>query len=122
MRQVPFFPGYTFIAFDPERDRWRNVNGTLGVQRIVTACEGRPTPLPRGLIEALHGEADERGCLRHEELLRIGQALRILGGPLDDRIGELIGLDDAGRIHLLIELLGGPRPVTLLRDQVTAAG
>lgn len=122
-RQVPFFPGYIFIALDLERDRWRNVNGTYGVQRIVTAgVEGRPMPLPRGVIEALQGEADERGCLRREELVRAGQAVRILHGPFGDRICELIGLDDAGRVRVLIELLGGRFPVALSRDQVTAAG
>lgn len=122
-RQVPLFPGYLCIALDLERDRWRNVNGTYGVQRIVTAGgEGRPIPLPRGVIEALQDEADERGCLRHEDLLRVGQAVRILHGPFGDRICELIGLEDAGRVRVLIELLGGRFPVALSRDEVMAAG
>ena len=122
IRQVPFFPGYLFVVLDLQRDRWRSVNGTYGVQRLVMAGgEALPAPLPQGIIEALHCEADERGCLRHEELLRVGQAVRILAGPFGDRMAELIGLDDAGRVRVLIELLGGNFPVTLLRGEVVTA-
>ena len=122
IRQVPFFPGYLFVALDLERDCWRGINGTFGVQRLVmSGGEALPTPLPQGIVEALQGEADERGCLRHEELLRVGQGVRILAGPFGDRMGELIGLDDAGRVRVLVELLGGRRPVDLSRGEVTAA-
>lgn len=120
-RHVPFFPGYLFVVLDLDRDRWRSVNGTFGVQRIVTGGEeAKPLPLPRGLMDALRCEADERGCLRPNGLLRVGQGVRILAGPFGDRIGELIGLDDAGRVRVLIELLGGRIPVVLSRGEVMA--
>lgn len=122
VRRVPFFPGYLFVALDLDRDPWRSVNGTYGVQRLVMAGgEARPMPLPRGVIEAWSSETDERGCLRHEELLRVGQPVRILAGPFGDRLGELIELDDAGRVRVLIELLGGQIPVALRRGEVMAA-
>ena len=121
-RQVPFFPGYLFVVLDLDRDRWRSINSTLGVQRLVMASgEARPAPLPKGIIEALRCDADSRGCLRFEELLRVGQAVQILGGPFGDRMGELIGRDDAGRVRVLIELLGGQVPVVLSRSEVMAA-
>lgn len=121
-RQVPFFPGYLFIAMDLARDRWRSINGTYGVQRLVMAGgEAHPVALPRGIIEALCREADERGCLRFQEPLRVGQGVRILAGPFGDRLAELIELDDAGRVRVLIELLGGRVPVALPRGEVTAA-
>jgi transcriptional antiterminator RfaH len=53
-------------------------------------------------------------------VLRIGQGVCILAGPFGDRIGELIGLDDAGRVRVLIELLGGRIPVVLSRGEVMA--
>jgi transcription antitermination factor NusG len=122
-RFVPFFPSYLFVALDLDRDRWRSVNGTFGVQRLVMAGDdSRPVPLPRGFIEALQGQADDRGYLRLDELLRVGQTVRIVSGPFGDRIGELVHLDDSGRVRLLIELLGGRVPVRLLRGQVLAAG
>jgi len=121
-RQVPFFPGYLFVVLDLDRDAWRSVNGTFDVQRLVMVGGGiRPMPLPPGLIEGLRNEADDRGCLRFEELLRVGQSVRILAGPFGDRLGELIELDDAGRVRVLIELLGGQIPVVLPRGEVMAA-
>src|SRR5271154_5448708 len=43
----PVFPGYIFVALDVERDRWRSINGTFGVARLLSA-EGRPIPVPGG--------------------------------------------------------------------------
>jgi transcription antitermination factor NusG len=121
IRQVPLFPGYLFIVLDLDRDAWRSVNGTFGVDRLVMAGGGiRPMPLPLGIIESLRCEADDRGCLRYEQLLRVGQAVRILAGPFGDRVGELIELDDAGRVRVLIELLGGRIPVAMSRGEVMA--
>ncbi len=122
VRRVPFFPGYLFVALDLDRDQWRSVNGTIGVQRLVMAGgDERPVPLPRGVVERWRSETDDRGCLRHEELLRVGQAVRIQSGPFGDRLGELVALDDAGRVRVLIELLGGRIPVIMPRGEVMAA-
>src|SRR5258706_16252721 len=30
----PLFPGYLFVQLDLSRDRWRSINGTLGVVRL----------------------------------------------------------------------------------------
>lgn len=32
---APVFPGYIFVNFNRERDRWRSINGTLGVARLI---------------------------------------------------------------------------------------
>jgi transcriptional antiterminator RfaH len=121
-RLVPFFPGYLFIALDLDRDPWRSVNGTFGVQRLVTpGSGGPPMPLPEGFIETLLSQADERGCLRPDGLLRVGQAVRILAGPLGERTGELIEVSEAGRLRLLIDFLGGRIPAVLARGEVLVA-
>jgi transcription antitermination factor NusG len=121
-RLVPFFSGYLFVVLDLDRDRWRSVNGTFGVQRLVTnGGETRPAPMPPGIIEAIMSKTDERGCLQPGGHLRVGQEVQILDGPFGDRTGELIALDDAGRVRVLIELLGGRIPALLSCDQVTAA-
>ena len=122
VRRVPSFLGYLFVALDLDRDQWRSVNGTIGVQRLVTAGgDARPVPLPRGLVEGWRSETDDQGCLRHEELLRVGQAVRIQSGPLGDQLGELVELDDSGRVRVLIEILGGRVPVVMSRAKVMAA-
>ena len=54
LREVitPVFPGYIFVVLNPERDRWRSINGTFGVARLVSAHQ-RPMPVPTGVVEAL---------------------------------------------------------------------
>lgn len=121
IRRVPFFPGYLFLALDLDIDRWRSVNGTIGVKRLVmSGGASRPVPLPPGIVEALLCEADAGGCLRPRGPLRIGQEVRILAGPFGDLMGELIGLDEAGRVRVLIELLGGRVPAAMSRGEVMA--
>jgi transcription antitermination factor NusG len=41
-----YFPAYLFVRFDLTKDRWRSVNGTLGVSRLV-GSENRPTAIER---------------------------------------------------------------------------
>ena len=50
---APLFPQYIFTIFDMTRDRWRSVNGTLGVDRVLMSG-GEPQPVPHGLVENLH--------------------------------------------------------------------
>src|SRR5271154_3971476 len=57
-----YFPGYLFVRLDLAKDRWRSVNGTLGVSHLV-GSEDRPTPVPLGVVEALIEAADARGVL-----------------------------------------------------------
>src|SRR3954466_10002823 len=42
---APLFPGYLFVRLDIALHRWRCVNGTYGVIRLVMQGE-RPSPMP----------------------------------------------------------------------------
>src|SRR5215472_13718576 len=46
----PLFPGYLFVQLDLARDRWRSVNGTLGVAKLVGNSD-LPSAAPVGSIE-----------------------------------------------------------------------
>jgi transcriptional antiterminator RfaH len=118
--RVPFFPGYLFIRLDLERDRWRCINGTFGVVRVVTQGE-RPAPAPRGIVEALIDVCGEEGLIRLQTNLTIGQRVRVAIGPFADFIGELDQLSDAGRVRVLIDLMGGRVPVLFPRSYIEPA-
>ena len=111
---APIFPRYLFVVLDLGRDRWRSVNSTFGVARLVTAGD-RPQPAPHGVVEALIAVADARGVLRFDEggRLAVGQKVRILAGPFAERIGLLQRLDGNGRVRLLLDIMGGRIAVTL---------
>jgi transcriptional antiterminator RfaH len=114
---VPFFPGYLFVSFDPSRDRWRNINGTYGVARMVMQGE-TPLPAPPGVVEALRHACDENGVLRHAPGLRPGQPVRILAGAFADLVGRLEQLDEHGRVRVLLDIMGGRIPVLLSGQDV----
>lgn len=106
----PLFQRYLFVSLDLGRDRWRSVNGTLGVTRLVT--DGfMPVPLPSGLVEELIAMTEELGAISLERALEPGKRVRFLTGPFADTIGQLLTLDDAGRALVLVEMLGSPRRV-----------
>ena len=106
------FPRYLFVSLDLSRDRWRSVNGTFGVSRIVT--DGNlPAPVPRGLVETLMETADGNGTVALGAPLTPGEDVRLLHGPFADQIGRLVRLDDAGRARVLLEILGAEREVSI---------
>ena len=70
--RMPLFPSYVFVRLDLERDRWRSVNGTYGVARLVMA-DGRPVPVPKGVVKSLLDLRDANGVVRLDHNLSIGQ-------------------------------------------------
>lgn len=119
-RLAPFFPRYLFIVLDPERDRWRSVNGTAGVSSLVMGAD-RPLPAPRGIVEALIARADAGECLRLDDRLQVGQSVRVMSGPFAEAVGRLSRLDSNDRVRVLLDILGGQTSVLLERAILVAA-
>ena len=118
--KVAAFPGYLFVIIDPNRDRWRSINGTIGVSRLVMA-ETAPMPAPRGVVECLLAYRDETGVCRFDRDLAAGQAVRVVSGPLAQALGTLDRLDGNGRVRVLINILGGQVAATIDRAALEAA-
>src|SRR5882724_13014065 len=56
--RAPVFPGYLFVSLDLERDRWLSVRSTIGVLRLICHRDGRPVPVPAGIVERLLEQSD----------------------------------------------------------------
>lgn len=117
---APLFPRYLFVSFDPNRDRWRSINGTRGIARLIAADE-RPTPAPIGIVETLLRSTDENGLIRYSEELEPGQKVRLVAGPFADRLGILARLDSTARVDVLLQIMGGAVSVRLARAWVEPA-
>jgi transcription elongation factor/antiterminator RfaH len=117
--QAPLFPRYLFLILDLERDRWLSVNGTIGVSSVVT-CEGRPIPVPVGVVEFLIEQTNGTLTLLDAGLVE-GQSVRILSGPFADFVGTLQRLGDAGRVRVLLEMMGTAVPLALHRSALSPA-
>jgi transcription antitermination factor NusG len=118
--KAPAFPGYLFVVLDLRRDRWRSVNGTIGVARLIMAQE-TPMPVPRGVVESLQGYVDETGVCRFDRDLVVGQPVRVMIGPFAQTLGELVHLDAKGRVRVLFDIMGGKITATLDRKALVAA-
>ena len=62
----PLFAGYMFVACDPEKAPWRQINSTFGVSRMLRFAEG-PKSMPEALIARLRARCDSVGkawCFR----------------------------------------------------------
>jgi transcription elongation factor/antiterminator RfaH len=111
-KKAAVFPGYLFIRLNPDHHRWRSVNGTIGVSRLLTANE-RPMPAPIGVVEALMGYVDDLGYCQLNRDLVAGQRVNVIQGPFVRLMGEVLSMDDKGRTRVLLEIMGG-KVITLL--------
>src|SRR3954470_12878543 len=118
--RTPLFPSYVFVRLDLERDRWRSVNGTYGVARLVMA-NGRPVPVPKGVVESLLGLRDANGVVRLDHSLSIGQRVELIGGPFAQALGDLVRLDGPQRVQILLDIMGGKVQVSVPRVSLRAA-
>ncbi len=114
------FPGYLFIRMDPAQHRWRSVNGTIGVSRLLTGSEG-PMPAPIGVVEALMSYIDDQGYCQLSRDLVAGQHVRVVKGPFVSLMGEVLSMDDKGRTRVLLEIMGGKVVTALERGSLEAA-
>jgi len=103
--EAPYFPRYLFIVLDLGRHQWRKVNGTFGVTRLVMRGD-QPHPVPPGVVEALIATADARGILQLGDKLQVGGPVRLMAGPFAEQLAILDDLDDAGRVRVLLDILG----------------
>jgi transcriptional antiterminator RfaH len=104
---------------DLARDRWRSVNGTIGVSTILQTG-GMPAPVPSGLVEHLQSRTSESGQLGFEDQFAPGSEIRIVGGPFDRLFGVFQRLDGEGRASVLLEIMGRPIAVSLPRVSIMA--
>ena len=118
----PLFPRYVFVALDLEVDRWRSVNGTMGVSRLVSHGE-RPAALPGGVVEGLRiSEIDEDVVpLSRLVLFDRGAKLRVLDGAFAGQTGVYHSMSEAERVVLLFDLIGREVRVEIPIHAVEAA-
>src|ERR1700730_5077057 len=114
---APLFPRYFFIALNLMVDPWLSVAGTIGVSSLFT-CNGRPLPVPEGVVESLILAADGGDIVRLDDGLGPGQTVRVLVGPFAEFIGTLQRLDGPERARILIEIMGSAVAIDLSRSAV----
>lgn len=119
---APLFPGYMFVTIDLATQRWRAIQSTVGVLRLVTNGE-EPAPVPGLIVDAMRQREDDKGFIKFDPRAAFerGDKVRILAGAFTDSLGFFDGLADRERIAILLNLLGRKVRVLLNAEMVVAA-
>jgi len=101
----PLFPGYMFVAFDPESGPWKQINSTVGVSKLI-GFGAQLNPVPQNLISGLMLRCDADGKLLPPKRLNKGDAVQLLAGPFANYIAKVETIDAGQRVWVLLELMG----------------
>jgi len=114
----PLFPGYMFVNCSLADGRWRAIRSTLGVKRFAGPAGAIPAPVRQSLVDELMARCPEGVLDPAIGELQIGQQVRLEDCAFSGAFAEVHRLDDAGRVRVLISLLGAERLVSVPRSAV----
>ena len=102
----PLFPGYIFVKMDTKTQRWRSINGTVGVLELVQ-FGSYPHSIDEALVNAIQSREDEDGVIVIlTQGLEKGDVIRIGEGPLAEHTALIEEVCDERRVILLLDLMG----------------
>jgi len=116
-----YFPGYLFVPLDLSRERWRPIDGTVGVVRIVKSG-ARPQPAPAGLVETFLKMTKADGSLDFASAaLKCGQSVRLIRGPFAEQcaiVESLESLSGRDRVLVLLSMMNQTVRVDVARQNL----
>jgi transcriptional antiterminator RfaH len=118
---APLFPRYVFVGIDLKHQRWRSVNGTIGISHLVSQGEW-PVPLDERILQAIAMRETDDGLVRlAPPRFQKGEHVRVTDGVFAEQLGLYEGLADQDRIRILLDLLGRKVRVLIEAEAVAAA-
>jgi transcriptional antiterminator RfaH len=119
---APLFPRYLFVGADLSAQRWRPIQSTFGVTRLVTNGE-RPVLVPEGVVRSLVLREDDKGFIKMERGVKFspGEKVRIVSGAFTDNFGFFECSGERDRVAILLDLLGQKVRVVLDADCIAVA-
>ena len=107
MIEVPLFPGYLFVRSTLEASDQLNILKTTGAVRLLGNTRG-PVPIPDSQINSLQlmTNANMDLITGSSMLLKKGDPVMILEGPMAGLKGEFTRHKGMGRVIIKIDLLG----------------
>src|SRR5277367_6233396 len=84
---APLFPRYLFVRIDMATQRWRSIQSTFGVSRLV--CNGSdPAPVAQQVLSSLQAREDESGYVKLDQRgkFALGEKVRVLAGAFAENL------------------------------------
>jgi transcriptional antiterminator RfaH len=119
---APLYPSYLFVTFNPAIHRWRSIQSTIGVARLV--CNGdMPATMDDAIVNGLKGRENAQGFieLARRPQFAAGDQVRVREGVFSDCLGLFESMGDRERVAILLDLLGRKVRVLLDEELVVAA-
>jgi len=118
VRTPPLFPGYLFVWVVRG---WWDARWSAGVRRLVMDGE-QPAHVPDAVISEIRSR-ERNGLveLPKPRGLAPGTRVRVISGPLSEKIGMLAVLRPHERVIILLNLLGGDQRVDLAMSAIETA-
>ena len=113
--EFPLFPGYIFCRFDPTKRL--PILETPGVTAIVSFGK-QLIPVDEAEIRAIQATVRSGAEVVPWPYLRLGQRVRIVGGPLGGLTGLLLDLQDGRRLVLSVTMLQRSVAVEISREEI----
>ncbi len=108
------YPGYVFVKMVYSDDTWHVIRNVRGVSGFVGTSGNEPIPLSEDEVYAM-------GVEKREIVVNyaVGDAVRILDGPLSSFTGTVESIDvDKNSVSVIVSMFGRETPVELELDQV----
>jgi transcription antitermination factor NusG len=118
----PMFPCYAFVRAPVP---FAEVEAVAGVWRFLN-LDQRPATLSDAAVEAIRAREDQlqrlflarRGPVGE---FQPGQQILVRVGLYADMLAQVHRLDERGRVHVLLEMMGGARVVPVRHHELIAA-
>lgn len=114
---VPLFSGYLFVRLNLSRETRIEVLNASGIAGFVGTQKG-PAAIPDWQIDCIHKILDHRSECQVVPLLREGDRVRVLRGPLTGIEGRLVRRNSSTRLSISIEMIHKSLLVNVSRNDI----
>jgi len=99
----PLFPAYAFIVIEQQ---WHRARWSIGVTALIMDGD-HPARVPDLVIADIRAR-EVRGAVELPKLpgMKVGERVRVLGGPFQGQLGLYAGMRPHARVEVLLALLG----------------
>lgn len=101
----PLFPGYLFVDFELNKDRWLEILKTLGVANLL-GYSNEPYPVPDEQISSIKTVVDSGLTINYHPYLKKGDKVIVVSGPLEGAVGILLDIHEKKqRLVISVDML-----------------
>jgi transcriptional antiterminator RfaH len=116
----PLFPGYLFVQANADLKQWRPLLTTHGVRAVVRTGADLAF-IDEAFIAGLKLREVDGAVVRPPSPYRVGQEVRIAGGPFDGVITTILDLDEKDRLLVLLDVMHRSIKIRLSGEMVMPA-